>query len=282
MKARRVKSGLKKKTIVSKNGIQKSKKKQQQQQQNSNRQFTIPFRQEDAILLVGEGDFSFSKSIVSDHGCCDIVATCLDSQAELFEKYDPQAKEHVEYLEEEGQTVQYCVDATKLDENKSLKKKGAQFDVIIFNFPHVGGKSKDVNRQVRFNQELLVKFFTAASKLLTAAGTIVVTLFEGEPYTLWNIRDLARHSGLEVQRSFKFLAGAYPGYSHTRTLGNVTGGGGWKGEDRDSRSYIFQKKASGATPKNKQITPHVQEVSLQSSVQKRKRSEQEEDSEVQG
>ncbi|TKA23458.1 hypothetical protein B0A50_07485 [Salinomyces thailandicus] len=209
---------------------------------------TIPFQAEDRVLLVGEGDFSFSKSVVEHHGCCDITATCYDSQETLFDKYKPQAEEHVRYLEEEGQAVLYSVDATKLDQNKHLKKTGGQFDVVIFNFPHVGGKSKDVNRQVRFNQELLVSFFQAALSLLAAGGTIVVTLFEGEPYTLWNIRDLARHSGLEVQRSFRFVAEAYPGYSHSRTLGNIEGGGGWKGEDRDARSYVFQKKGGGTVP----------------------------------
>ncbi|KAF2166807.1 hypothetical protein M409DRAFT_22863 [Zasmidium cellare ATCC 36951] len=202
---------------------------------------TIPFHAEDRILLVGEGDFSFAKSIVENHGCCDVTATCFDSQVHLFEKYKPQAVEHVKYLEDEGQTVLYGVDATKLDNNKSLKK-GELFEVVLFNFPHVGGKSTDVNRQVRFNQELLVSFFRAATPLLSPSGTIVVSLFEGEPYTLWNIRDLGRHTGLEVVRSFKFQADAYPGYSHARTLGNIEGGGGWKGEDRDARSYVFRKK----------------------------------------
>lgn len=205
---------------------------------------TIPFQVDDKILLVGEGDFSFAKSLIEEHACCDVTATCLDSQQELFQKYSPQAEQHVQYLEDEGQNVVYSVDATKLDQSKALKKHGGLFDVIMFNFPHVGGKSKDVNRQVRFNQELLVKFFGSAATLLSSSGTIVVTLFEGEPYTLWNIRDLARHSQLEVQRSFKFLAEAYPGYSHARTLGNIEGGGGWKGEDRDARSYVFQKKAT--------------------------------------
>lgn len=93
--------------------------------------------------------------------------------------------------------------------------------------------------------EMLVAFFKAAKSLLSKDGTIIVTLFESEPYTLWNIRDLARHSDLEVQRSFKFQAEAYPGYSHSRTLGNIEGGGGWKGEDRAARSYIFQAKAIG-------------------------------------
>jgi len=98
---------------------------------------------------------------------------------------------------------------------------------------------------------MLVSFFKAATPLLSPDGTIIITLFEGEPYTLWNIRDLARHSGLEVQRSFKFQAEAYPGYSHARTLGNIEGGRGWKGENRAAKSYVFQLKAGHvAAPKS--------------------------------
>jgi 25S rRNA (uracil2634-N3)-methyltransferase len=91
---------------------------------------------------------------------------------------------------------------------------------------------------------MLVSFFKLSTALLAPHGTIIVTLFEGEPYTLWNIRDLARHSGLEVQRSFRFDASVYPGYAHSRTLGNLSGGGGWKGEDRLARSYVFQVKGA--------------------------------------
>lgn len=75
------------------------------------------------------------------------------------------------------------------------------------------------------------------------ASAIIVTLFESEPYTLWNIRDLARHVGLKVGRSFKFQASAYPGYRHARTLGNVDGvvsGGAWRGEERAARTYVFE------------------------------------------
>jgi len=75
-------------------------------------------------------------------------------------------------------------------------------------------------------------------------ATVIVTLFEGEPYTLWNIRDLARHSGFQVQRSFKFDAKLWPGYKHARTLGNVDGGGGWKGEEREARTYVFTCKTN--------------------------------------
>ena len=169
-------------------------------------------------------------------------------------------------------------------------KPSGPWDVICFNFPHVGGISTDVNRQVRFNQELLVAFFKACGPLLSSApapideddedyewdedeededeeeeeeedegdaqtsgkatrtgpGQILVSLFEAEPYTLWNIKDLARHAGLQVVTSFKFPWSSYEGYSHARTLGEVEGKnggrGGWRGEDREARMYVFEVK----------------------------------------
>ncbi|KAA8577000.1 hypothetical protein EYC84_007019 [Monilinia fructicola] len=76
-----------------------------------------------------------------------------------------------------------------------------------------GGKVRMFNRQVRYNQELLVAFLRNAIPSLSPrkGSSIIITLFEGEPYTLWNIRDLGRHAGLEVERSFKFQASAYQG-----------------------------------------------------------------------
>ena len=94
----------------------------------------------------------------------------------------------------------------------------------------------------KIREELLVGFFKAALPLLAPSGSIIVTIFDGEPYDLWNVRDLARHVGLKVERSFKFQAGAYPGYQHARTLGNIEGGRGWKGVDRPARTYIFEVK----------------------------------------
>ncbi|QSS65981.1 DUF2431 superfamily domain-containing protein, partial [Histoplasma capsulatum] len=179
--------------------------------------------------------------------------------------------------------------------------RGGPWDIICFNFPHVGGLSTDVNRQVRANQELVVAFFKACVPLLsepvvlpttsqgrrdesgdedsewpdshsdfgsssgtdnntgtgekssfrTTPGQILVSLFEGEPYTLWNIRDLARHAGLRVVTSFRFPWASYPGYSHARTIGEIekrngsTGRGGWRGEDREARMYVFEKGTGG-------------------------------------
>lgn len=238
---------------------------------------TIPFSPEEAILLVGEGDLSFSRALVEHHYCENVTATVLESKEELTTKY-PQVQENVDVIEGEAGKVVYGVDAKKMGPwaKKSGKDSVGIFDRIcmpplylafqrireefaadhawckVFNFPHVGGKSTDVNRQVRYNQELLVEFFKRALLSLAPGGTITVTLFEGEPYTLWNIRDLGRHSGLQVERSFRFQASAYPGYHHARTLGVVRNkqgevGGGWKGEERAARSYVFVRKDE--TPK---------------------------------
>ncbi|OKL61937.1 hypothetical protein UA08_02645 [Talaromyces atroroseus] len=344
------------------------KKNDNNHQQELHQRPTIPYQRKDRILLIGEGDFSFARSLYEHHRCKSVFATCYDSQDTLLEKYHGQAEENIkkfldcgdgdeeqvkektgfaidsersERAEEDikrkknTRKVLYSVDARKLGSNvgggkdirkgipprqrrktldfqwnktkdSSSKGKGEDdgpWDIISFNFPHVGGLSTDVNRQVRANQELLVSFFKACVPLLSRqgqsddedknnfeddveeyptdseeesdfenesddnqqirtvprhSGQIIVTLFEGEPYTLWNIKDLARHAGLVVVTSFRFPWKSYPGYSHARTLGVVESrkhrhdnddhrksegtGGGWKGEDREARSYVFEVK----------------------------------------
>ena len=252
-----------------------------------------PFDPYDRILLVGEGDFSFARCLALELGCADVTATSFDSAASVREKY-PRFAEIAGELAELVPPVplHHDVDATKLSSYKFLRHTpgeegggggGGQeegrpegvWDKVAFMFPHTGGLSTDVNRQVRANQALLVGFFKSCLEVaeekkpvakaavtttnipgpvqvrqkqkpkpfLRPGGRVYVTLFEGEPYTLWNVRDLARHAGLKVVESGRFDWEKYPGYGHVRTLGHIEGGGAWKGEDRAARMYVFEKEA---------------------------------------
>ncbi|EXJ62598.1 hypothetical protein A1O7_03036 [Cladophialophora yegresii CBS 114405] len=291
----------------------------------------VPFTAYDNVLLVGEGDFSFSLALKQLQKARQITATCYDTKDVLENKY-PNAQKTVAQLEaavdasgkslngDEAEwkglspspsgspiedagfdqeqpprtpavTVLYGIDAVKLSSaHKKALRANTPFTKTVFNFPHVGGLSTDVNRQVRYNQELLVGFFKAAKPLLSSPnrparvhpvvgeadgdneqmpddaghrdpgavnGQILVTLFEGEPYTLWNIRDLARHCGLKVVESFKFPWSVYAGYRHARTAGEITTGkdrsdegrrkGAWRGEERDARCYVLEDKDAPAS-----------------------------------
>ncbi|KAK3953317.1 hypothetical protein QBC32DRAFT_120630 [Pseudoneurospora amorphoporcata] len=230
-------------------------KKQHKQKQHS--EPTIPFSPDENILLIGDGDLSFAVSLVDHHHCTNLTATVYEKDLdELSAKY-PHVRANVDKIcAVPGCKVLYNVDARRMvpfahktkDKQTGRVEQFGTMDRIIFNFPHVGGKSTDVNRQVRYNQELLVDFFKRSLLSLAPGGSVIVTLFEGEPYTLWNIRDLARHSDLAVEKSFKFQARAYPGYHHARTLGVVKNKKGeaaekaWKGEERPARSYVFVRK----------------------------------------
>ncbi|KAF2005401.1 hypothetical protein P154DRAFT_457374, partial [Amniculicola lignicola CBS 123094] len=219
----------------------------------------IPFGVYDRILLVGEGDFSMTRCLAVEIGCADVTGTSFDSEEEVREKYPtfPTISTDLSALTPPV-PLHHTIDATKLSTYKTLKPPpNHPWDTIAFLFPHVGGLSTDVNRQVRSNQALLVSFFKSCLEVPTTdvgkatfssaaananprpflkmGGKVIVTLFEGEPYTLWNIRDLARHCGLKVVESFKFDWGMYPGYGHVRTLGAIEGGGAWRGEEREAR-----------------------------------------------
>lgn len=259
----------------------------------------IPFGTYDRILLVGEGDFSFTRSLAIEHGCANVTGTSYDSLETVREKYSRFAsiQEELEGLVPPV-PLHHGIDATKVasyklkpaeeedaeDEDRSEGKGKGIWDTVAFMFPHTGGLSTDVNRQARANQKLIVDFFsscltssntsstpastsnppapaprpplsdsTPSTKrprhqplpFLRPGGKIIVSLFEGEQYDRWCIRNLARHVGLKVRESYGFDWDQYPGYRHVRTLGEIEGGGGWKGEEREARLFVFEKADEG-------------------------------------
>jgi 25S rRNA (uracil2634-N3)-methyltransferase len=152
----------------------------------------IPFGEFDHILLVGEGDFSFTRSLAIDHGCANVTGTSYDDEEEVCEKYPTFQGIQTELS---GLTppvpLHHGIDATRLSSYKQLRcrrddddeldvdgeeerPKGDGWDTIAFMFPHTGGLSTDVNRQVRANQALLVDFFKACLDTSTAKRRLAI------------------------------------------------------------------------------------------------------------
>jgi len=127
--------------------VQKKKKAKKLQQYAQTA--TLTYSPKEKILLVGEGDFSFTAALIrawrknnrkeiigknkvaGDDGPSDsvkddeiledligfnVVSTCLDSEEELLKKY-PEAEKNLDFIDAAGTAIVHKVDCTKLFDN---------------------------------------------------------------------------------------------------------------------------------------------------------------------
>ncbi|KAM7499040.1 hypothetical protein LguiA_023454 [Lonicera macranthoides] len=185
------------------------------------------------ILLVGEGDFSFSTSLAKAFGCAyNMTATSLDSEGFLRRNYK-RAMSNIQSLKDRGCVVLHGVDATKMANHLLLG--GIIFDRIIYNFPHAGFFHDEPRQAQICRQRALVGgFLENAEKMISENGEIHITHKSYGFFREWQLEALARSCGLRLLQELHFNLKDYPGYC------TKYGFGGDKNFDcSNSRTYIF-------------------------------------------
>ncbi|KAF5185807.1 hypothetical protein FRX31_024606 [Thalictrum thalictroides] len=168
------------------------------------------------ILLVGEGDFSFSTCLARAFGSAtNMVATSLDNRAMVIVKH-PTAKANLETLENLQCTIFHEVDAHTMSTHPLLKTM--KFDRIVFNFPHAGFyyRGEHNQLQIQLHQEVLRGFFRNARNMLTINGEIHVTHKTAYPFSKWEVEKLGEEAGLYLVEKVKFTKYDYPGYENKK------------------------------------------------------------------
>ncbi|XP_058783951.1 heavy metal-associated isoprenylated plant protein 41-like [Vicia villosa] len=172
------------------------------------------------ILLVGEGDFSFTLCLAKAFASAtNIVASSLDTHDDVIKKYR-NAKSNIDELKKLGACILHGVDATKMKSHSHLNMNS--FDRVIFNFPHAGfhGKREHNLSLIKMHKDLVGGFFKNASSMIRVNGEIHVNHKTTHPYTKWNIEKLAEESFLKLMECTDFKKEDYPGYYNKRGDGN--------------------------------------------------------------
>ncbi|OQR99416.1 hypothetical protein THRCLA_06527 [Thraustotheca clavata] len=165
----------------------------------------------DVILVLGDGDFTFSKGLVEHRGSgINLIATSFDSSTAVRDKYK-NAYTCINAIRQAKAHVLHDIDATKLDQLVHNDAVPALFDYIIFNFPHSG------EQRVHINRVLLLDFFGSARSKLKFRGEVHISLKNKPPYSNWNVEDQAKASGFVLKERRPFRSKLFPGYNHRTT-----------------------------------------------------------------
>jgi hypothetical protein len=190
------------------------------------------------VLVVGDGDFSFSRALANTQCCKSLYTSTLEGRTDLLKYYEA-SKAHIEEIEQLGGKVLFNIDATKIDLTE-------QFDLIAWNFPHIAGK-----QNIRYNRQLLRQFLSHAATKLTSRGQIFLSLCEKQSghdaqtkddwNFSWKLLEQSSEAGLIMTHHEPFDWTSLPYYAPQGHRGR--GGGFQTGQ---AEYFLFSQSSSTA------------------------------------
>lgn len=162
-------------------------------------------------LLVGEGNLSFTLSLVKHHNIFpqNLVATTFEDYSELPDS----AINNAQNLKILGAAVLCNIDATKLYNYFESN----DFDNIIFQFPNVGSRESEEGHNP--NHILLRDFLISSKQILKPNGQVIVTLVDSPYYNgSFQVDLAAEQADYRYPEPYKFKPSDFPEYKHLKTL----------------------------------------------------------------
>lgn len=160
----------------------------------------------DSILTLGDGDFSFSLSLIQDgHKPKRLYATSYESLQSITSIYQ-NCTDILQALSTYGVKTFHDVDASDISATSAIPE--SHFDIIIWNFPCIAGAAGGDGQvaEIEANKELLRKFFINAKCYLKEKGRreVHVTHKTIEPFSWWGLTDIATECGWTYLGSLVF------------------------------------------------------------------------------
>ena len=192
------------------------------------------------ILVVGDGDLSFSRFLAENFPYRSLQATTLDTKEQLFASFQ-NSEENVNAITScTNCNVCYEIDATDL-----RRYFHVPFDLINWNFPHIAGK-----QNIKKNRELLFSFLKSANDVLRSNGSIILSLCEKQCGTdamnrfdwshSWKLTHQAAEAGFLVLGSEDFSTSLINKYT---PMGHRGHGGNFK--IGSAQVFTLTKASSG-------------------------------------
>ncbi|KAL3643256.1 hypothetical protein CASFOL_014071 [Castilleja foliolosa] len=171
------------------------------------------------ILLVGEGDFSFSTCLARAFGWApNMVATSLNSEEFLVKNYENALPNLVELGIRKCKVI-HGIDATVMASHEFLGS-GIKFDRIIFNFPFAGFFSNlSSDATLRRHRRLVSLFLKNAKEMVSENGEIHISHKTNGVHAEWKLESIASSHGLMLKEAVDFKLHHYPGYNTKRGFG---------------------------------------------------------------